>query len=122
MEKKGSVLSQRQKWEFTYYTLDQCREAIELLQQRMDKIMNSKKGPLEIELSSLQLSVRSFNALTNNGFFTIGDIMIIGMDAIEKLRGCGPSTGREVREAIAKALGTSSSSAADKKLRGKNSG
>jgi DNA-directed RNA polymerase alpha subunit len=101
MDDQKSFIPERQKEELTSFTIDQCWEAIELLQGRIKHLTNADyKSYRQKEIKDLGLSVRPHNALVAAKITTVGELLDYGFEKIAALRNMGLKSVKEVREAV----------------------
>ena len=57
---------------------------------------------MSVDLSELELSVRSYNCLRRAGYETVGDLVtaISGSDDLKKIRNCGSTSVREIMSSL----------------------
>lgn len=100
-----SLFSEHEKWEFSRYSLEQCEEAMQLIQKRIKLLTNPDyKTWLEKSIWDFPLSTRSRVILFNSGIKTAGDLLNYGIDRIEILKGCGQVSAKEIRDVVIKEL------------------
>lgn len=100
-----SLFSENEKWEFSRYSLEQCEEAMQLIQKRIKLLTNPDyKTWLEKSIWDFPLSTRSRVILFNSGIKTAGDLLNYGIDRIEILKGCGQVSAKEIRDVVIKEL------------------
>jgi DNA-directed RNA polymerase alpha subunit len=87
------------------FTLDECKEAMELLQKRIDQLNNKDYQTwLTKSIRDLGLPTRAENALFAVGIATMEDIMNWGLDRIYFIKSCGEKTAHQIKEAVLKGM------------------
>lgn len=80
---------------------DDSFRAIKVLCQRIEDLRNEDYY-LSIPVEELPLSTKASNALSNNYFDTVKQILDAGWDELKRIRGIGPGTLGEIRTIIEK--------------------
>lgn len=78
-----------------------CRDAIQILKKRMADLRNPEYH-LTIPLDDLPLSTKARNALYHMNLLTVREIIGAGWVKLERERGLGPGTIREINALMAK--------------------
>lgn len=100
-------LSKSEMFKLGQFTLEQCYEAVELLQKRIKQLTcPDYQSRMDKEIEVLKLSTRAYNALMCCGLRTVGDIFNYGLENIEYIRNCGKLTQQEIKDAVLKGLPT----------------
>jgi DNA-directed RNA polymerase alpha subunit len=98
-------LTEQQRSVLESLDLDQCREAIGLLQNRINSLFSTDyQSYLKKNIKDLGLSTRTFNLLFYNKMTTVGDLIDYGLENICTLRGCGTKSNIEIKSAVNKFL------------------
>lgn len=97
----STLLTKYQRLELENLTLEQCKEALQLLNNRVKQLTNADyMSYLKKNVKDLPISNRSYNALIQAGLHTVGDILDFGLEKISLLRGCGEKCNKEIKAGI----------------------
>ena len=86
-------------------TLEQCREALDVLKKRVRQLSHPDYQSFrDISVRDLGLSTRSYHVLVNSQINTVGDIIDHSIKKIGLLNRCGPVCHREIKDVILKQI------------------
>lgn len=100
---RKTSLTNDQLLELNDFTIEQCFEAVNVLQRRIKQLSNADyQSYMEKAVKDLGLSTRARNVLMMGQIKTIGDIMNYGIEKIGLLKGCGSLSHQEIKDAVLK--------------------
>ena len=100
---RNTSLTNDQLLELNDFTMEQCFEAVNVLQRRIKQLSNADyPSYMEKAVKDLGLSNRAYNVLINSQIKTIGDIMNYGIEKIGLLKGCGSRCHQEIKDTVLK--------------------
>jgi DNA-directed RNA polymerase alpha subunit len=106
-DKKSSALPDWLHAILAGLSLQQCQQAIELLQKRTRHLVKPQRKTWQQKpVTELEISSRSVHALLNSNIATVGELVGLGADRIRFLRGCGVKSVNEIKAALQREMTT----------------